>query len=318
MTDSKVKTQSNNLVQATHGAPDSPLRIGEVEIPCYVLEDERRVLVQRAMIPALGMARGGSGTGGGDRLAKFVAQKTLTPFVSKHLKAVTASPIKFLTPAGSIAYGYEATVLADICDAVLSARSEGQISQQQEHIAERCEVLVRGFAKVGIIALVDEATGYQKDRDRRALENILSEFISPELMPWTRRFPDEYYDQIYRLRGISMNEEQSSKRPGYIGKLTNDIVYARLAPAVLEELKRVTPRYESGRRKHKFHQRLTENVGHPKLQEHLSNVITLMRAATNYKTFHRLLNRSLPVFTQQLALPLGAYTECDEEGLGSK
>ena len=50
------------------GAPDRPLRIGNIEIPCYVIEGEKRVLVQRAIVSAMGMARGGSSKGGGDRL----------------------------------------------------------------------------------------------------------------------------------------------------------------------------------------------------------------------------------------------------------
>jgi hypothetical protein len=29
------------------------------------------------------------------------------------------------------------------------------------HIVDRCEMLVRGFVRVGIIALVDEATGFR-------------------------------------------------------------------------------------------------------------------------------------------------------------
>ena len=98
--------------------------------------------------------------------------------------------------------------------------------------------------------------------------------------------------------------EMSTKRPAYIGKITNDIVYQRLAPGVLEELQRLTPRDESGRLKHKLHQRLTTDYGHPKLREHLASVITLMKASPNWNTFYRLLQRSLPKYSPQLTLPL--------------
>src|ERR1019366_5267357 len=111
-----------DLPQATHGSPDHPLRIGELEIPCYVLGDGRRVLHQRGMVNALGMSRGSSGSTGGDRLAKFTAGDRLKPYVSKELIAVTENPIRFRTPTNQLAYGYEATVLADICEAVLAAR----------------------------------------------------------------------------------------------------------------------------------------------------------------------------------------------------
>lgn len=149
-------------IKATHGDADHPLRIGDAEIPCYVLEDGRRVLNQSSLVGAIGMSHGGSYSRGGDRLAKFVLQDRLKSFVSQELIDRTAKPIKFKTPAGNIAYGYEATVLADICEAVLAARRDGKLMKQQEHIAMQCEILVRGFARVGIIALIDEVTGYQR------------------------------------------------------------------------------------------------------------------------------------------------------------
>src|SRR4051794_37179851 len=98
---------------------------------------------------------------------------------------------------------------------------------------------MRGLAHVGIIALVDEATGYQYDRARMALEEILEQFISKELLKWAKMFPDEFYHEMFRLKGWEY-PQVSTKRPLQAGKLTNDVVYKRLAPGVLEELKRVT------------------------------------------------------------------------------
>jgi hypothetical protein len=83
------KIDVSSLPKATHGSTDHPLRIGDLEIPCYVLDDGRRVLHQRGMVKALGMARGGSSRGGGDRLHYFVAGKALEPYVSNKLSEVT-------------------------------------------------------------------------------------------------------------------------------------------------------------------------------------------------------------------------------------
>lgn len=141
---------------------------------------------------------------------------------------------------------------------------------------EACGVLM--LRHNGIIALVDEATGYQYDRARDALEKILDKFISKELRKWAKTFPDEFFENMFRLRGWQY-VPFSVKRPGVVGKYTNDLIYERLAPGVLEELKRLTPRDERGRTKHRFFQRLTENVGHPRLREHLAAVIALMKAS---------------------------------------
>jgi len=298
------------IKRAIYGSPDRPLVIGDLEIPCYVLEDEKRVLVQSRMISALGMSRGSSAGRGGDRLAKFVAGKRLSSFISPKLLDVTKNPIKFKAPTGNIAYGYEATILADICEAVLSARKAGVIGKQQEHIADRCEILMMGFARVGIIALVDEATGYQEVRARDALEEILRNFISAELLKWVKTFPDEFYRQMFRLRNWQYYQF-SVKRPSVAGRITNDIIYERLAPGVLDELKRITPKDVKGRRKHRYHQRLTADIGHPALREHLASVLTLMKASTSWRRFYAMLNRALPKWGS--TLPMGLDFKEEEE-----
>lgn len=114
------------------------------------------------------MSHGGSYSRGGDRLAQSVTQERLKHHASNDLVDRTVQPIKFKTPTGAINYGYEGTVLADICEAVLATRNAGRLMKQQEHIAVQCEILVRGFARVGIIALIDEVTGDQRDRASNA------------------------------------------------------------------------------------------------------------------------------------------------------
>ena len=292
------------IEQATHGSPDHPLKIGGIEIPCYVLENEKRVLVLGGMLQALDMQQGTADKRGeGNRLVKFINTKAIREYIGEDIAKSITSPIRFRTTTGADAYGYEATILADICDAVLETRKEGNLNYQQQHIAERCEILVRGFARVGIIALIDEATGYQDFRTRQALEKILEQFLRDELGKWAKRFPDTFYKELFRLRGWEYNPA-SINRPSYVGKLTNDLIYARLAPGVLDELKRITPRDEQGRTKVRFHQWFTEDIGHPKLQEHLSAVIALMKASTDWRTFERLINRALPRYGENLYLDL--------------
>jgi len=80
------------------------------------------------------------------------------------------------------------------------------------------------------------------------------------------------------------------------GKLTNDVVYRRLGPNVLDELKKRNPKTPKGTRRHKYFQWLTDDIGHPALRRHLTEVIALMRAAVRWEDFMRLLNRSLPVW----------------------
>lgn len=301
----RARIELGKLPKATHGSADHPLRIGDIEIPCYVLEDGTRVLSQRGLQAGVGMSTGG-GSAGEQRLASFAASIAEKSTENNELvvrgRALTESlqkPVKFRVPGqGRPVYGYEATVLADLCDLILAARAAGKLQRQQEHIAKQAEILVRGFARVGIIALVDEATGYQKDRAKDALAKILEAYVAKELQPWVKTFPVDYYEQMCRLRGLPF-PPVGANYPSYFGTLTNNIVYDRLAPGLRHELKQLAAK---DNKKGRLHQRLTTEIGHPKLREHLASVVTVMKLSSSYEDFSEKLESVHPKFGDNLKL----------------
>lgn len=244
---------------------------------------------------ALGIARGGSMKGGMSRLELFASGKLINPFIDKDLYERVRTPIHFITSSGARAYGYDATILVDLCDAVLAARQAGALMKQQLPIAQQCEIITRGLARVGIVALVDEATGYQQVRKRDALAKILEAYISKELLPWAQRFPLEFYEEIYRLHGWDGLDPGSRSKPGYVGKLTNALVYERLPDGVLEQLRTQNPKDIDGKRKFKHHQFLTDDIGNPHLEKHLSKVVGLMQASDTWIEFKRMFKRVFKV-----------------------
>lgn len=279
------------------------LHIGEMVIPCAVLEDGTRVLTQSGFMRALGRARQAKGRDYYDsdvNMPAFLTAKNLKPFISEDLQ-VTSSQIEFRLK-GRRAFGYRAELLPQVCAVFVDADDAGEIHRTQSHVVTRCRILMRGLATVGIIALVDEATGYQYDRAREALAEILEQFIAKALCKWVKTFPDDYYQELFRLRGWHY-QSFSTKRPILAGKLTNDIVYQRLAPGVLGELRRKNPLTPKGWRKDRHHQWLTPSLGHPRLREHLAAVIALMRSSNSWGDFKRGLERALPKY---LPMPLFA------------
>jgi hypothetical protein len=288
-------------ILAGYGAPDRPLRIGSIEIPCYVLIDGRRVLSQRGLQGGIGLSEAG-GPRGARRLTVLMASLARKGLDTKDLIARSTSPIRFLPPhGGNPADGYEATILPDICAAIIEAGRLGLLQKQQARLAERCAILQHGFATIGIIALVDEATGYQDSRARDALARILERFVAKEIRPWVRTFPADFYKEIFRLNDWSYQE--NAGRPPVLGHWTNNIVYKRLAPGVLEELRRMVPRDEKGRLKKKLFQGLTENYGHPKLREHLAGVTMLLKYSPTWQVFLDRLDREYPQWGIPLKLP---------------
>ncbi len=254
------------------------LTIGSVTIPCHVLNDGRRVLHQRAMVTALGMSRGSSGGEGGDRLAKFVGGSRLKPFLKNNLESVTENPILFKPLNATMAYGYEADVLADICEAVLDARAAGALQQQQQHIAEQCVLLMRGFARVGINALVDEATGYQKVRAKRALQLKLQAFIADELQEWARMFPEEFWWELARLEGVHYSPRS---RPLRWGKYVMMFVYDAIDGDVGKELRKKNPDPHFLQNHHQW----LKQYGRDKVTIQIEKVITIMKLCNNMGDF---------------------------------
>lgn len=288
--------RSKAPIQATHGTVDHPLKIGDLEIPCYVLEGGERVLTQLGVLGAMQLPNRGGSTGQ-TRLSRFFEGKSISEFVSEELSNATNNPIRFLTPTGNLAYGYPAEMLVHLCEALLKARDKG-ISERYDRMVVQADIIMRGLAHTGIVALVDEATGYQRDRPRDALAKIFEAFVSKEIQKWVKRFPPEFYENLFRLRGIPYSVQQGQKRPAYFGHLTNDIVYKRLAPGILEELKRINPvDPEIGDRKTRHHQRLTENIGVNALNSHIGATVALMQISDDgdYEGFKQKLDRVKPI-----------------------
>lgn len=287
----------NGAMRATHMGE---LIIGNMTIPCAVLEDGGRILSLNRIIETLGRRPSGreyrqyKDSDGSGKLPVFLSISVLKPFISNDLADAASRIIEYRPVGGGpIVSGLPATILPQICEAWLDARSAGVLTTKSNLAAAmKAEMLLRSFARVGIIALVDEATGYQEIRDRHALQAILDKFLRKELATWAKQFPDEFYQQIFRLRewqwrGMKIN------RPQCVANYTKNIVYERLAPGILDEIERRNP-VESGRRKAKHHQWLTSDVGHPALSQHLHAVIGLMRISNDWTEFKHHLDRAFP------------------------
>lgn len=306
-------------------AYEGTIKIGEIEIPCAVLIDGTRILNQAGFLRAIGRARSPKAGKGVlstvDNLPFFLQAEALKPFITDELRKSTKPlfyfpkrmlaegipqpPFRFPRPE---AVGYNAELLPQVCEVYLKFRDRSlkehkKIPSRYQHIFEACDILMRGLAHVGIIALVDEATGFQAIRDRDALQAILDRFLRKELAAWAKRFPDEFYQELFRLRGWQW-KGMKVNRPQVVATYTKDLVYERLAAGILQELEERNPKNENGRRKHRHHQWLTEEVGHPALAQHLYAVISFMRAASSWKQFKDMMQKAFPKKGETLFLPI--------------
>ena len=279
------------MTKITH---EGQITLHGFEIPCYVTEDGTRLLASRRMQSALKIVEETTKSGGqvsGTRMDRFFNQKSLQPLFNSIKDRTLLEPIEAKFGKRKI-IGYNAKILPDICNLMLKGRRQGLIKgSRQIIIAEQCEILLSAFATIGITALIDEATGYQDIRKRDALQKILDAYLSKELSAWAKRFPDDFYQEIFRLKNWDWDFK---KRKPIVGKYTNDIVYDRLAPKLVEELKKKNPKDNKGRRKNHHHRWLTTDIGHPALSQHIYAVTGLMRTCQTWDQFKRLINRAFP------------------------
>lgn len=253
---------------------EGELDLNGLKIKCYVLADETRVLSSREMQRVLKFVDEDSNYQvSGDRLNRQLNQKSMMPFLYQGKETNHYEPIECFNGDSKV-HGFEATKLVDICDAFMEAKNNIELSSRQKIIAAQCEILIRSFAKIGIIALVDEATGYKKQRENE-YRKLIATYIADELKPWVKTFDQSFFEHIYRLNGWDwglITRGERKNHPQVVGKMINDLVYNRLPEGVLEELQTRNPKNAKGNRVQKHHQFLSTNVGERELLKHLGKL----------------------------------------------
>ena len=271
-----------------------------LEIECYVTDKGIRLLSLRGTARALDI-----NGNGGRALLRNLQSKWIQPYLSDQLKEwilwATNEKIKQIDVLfGPAIIPFKASLFVDICKAYIAANNDKALSESLMRTYYRLILLMTAFAKVGIDAMVDEITGYQEDRRKDELEKILRLYISEEFLEWTKIFPEEFYEQIFRLKEWGSFKKAGQKMPPVVGQYTNDIVYERLPDKVLFELKKKVKKSENGNNLVKLHQGLSKDYGVLHLERHLIAVIALMKASTCWEHFLEMLDKTYKRFGQSV------------------
>lgn len=271
---------------------DGTLQIGAVELDVYLLNDRRRVISKKAMAAALGLK-----SEGGNAFMRSMSREGIRSGLTPELVQKIENPIYFKGLVGDSADGYEATTLIEVCDALIQARNDERLHPSQHFLAVQAEFIVRSAAKVGIIALVDEAVGYI-DRRKDEYRKLFDGFIRDEFRQWEREFPKKFFDMIYRLYGLKRANPDSNRHPQFFGKFIRRYIYFPLAHsrgAILERLDEKNPVvYAGGGRRFKFHQYLTDEIGLDAFRQHLWQTVGIGEASKDKGSFERGFYRAFP------------------------
>jgi hypothetical protein len=268
------------------------LTIGDVGLDVYVLDDRRRLINKAAMAKALSLK-----SEGGNAFMRTMSRRGIRSVLSEKLLEKIENPISFKPLTGDLGDGYDAEFLIEICDALIQARNEKRLAPSQKFLAIQAEMIVRSAAKIGIIALVDEATGYV-DKTKDEYKKLFDQFIREEFRQWEKEFPDKFFDMIYRLYGLKRQKPDSSRHPQFFGGFIRKYIYYPLANshgAILDRLDEKNPVvYVNRGRRYKFFQFLTDEIGTMAFRQHLWQVVGIGEASTSRFVFEQGFFRAFP------------------------
>lgn len=271
-----------------------------IDVDCYVLNDPQKtpVISQRGMGPAIGFSRRGS------RLKVFVNSKTMDEYIGRDLREKIENPLIFqlpgaaaASPVSAVANGYDATILIDICNAILAARAAGKLSEPRyEKMIDRARIITSASAKSGIRGLIYALAGY--DQTREEVIEAFKYYVREEAREYEKEFPDQLYEEWYRLYQLPKPEKN---KPWKFKHLTVDQIYFPLARSSgkvyqLTQAKRA----DSGDRWKKLHQFLSE-IGVKALRTHLGQLLGIARISKNKQEYEGHVNQ---LFGVQPDLPL--------------
>jgi hypothetical protein len=244
---------------------------GGIALPCYVLEDGRRVISRNG---ATGLLTDGKG---GGNLESYLRVEALKPYMPDDLPGQMVE-FSLENVVNKTARGIQAETFLEICRAYVTAHAAGALqTDRQINIATKSAMFLAACAKVGLIALIDEATGYQYDRPQDALRFKIKLYLEEEMRKWEKTFPDELWTEFGRLTNWSGTVHQ---RPKYWGKLVTELVYEYLDPDVAQWLKEHMPKPRHGQN---YHQWLSSQFGLKRLMEHLWMLVGMARACANMR-----------------------------------
>lgn len=252
------------------------LSLGDDAASCYVLDDGRRVISRTGATDVLTARKGGG------NLESYIEAASLSEYLPRDLHDQW---IDFEIPevTNKRVRGMTAETFLDLCTAYVRARDEGivTLTPRQIEIAIKASMVLTAVAKVGLIALIDEVTGYQYERAQDALTMKLRLYLEEEMRQWEKTFPDELWVQFARLTG---KPGPITQRPKYWGKLVMELVYGYLDPDVADWLKKNAPEPRHGRN---YHQWLSSQYGLRKLVEHLWKLIGMAQACDSMGELRR-------------------------------
>lgn len=250
------------------------------DLPCYVLDDGQRVFRLSNLTKALRDKEHG-------KFGNYLASSNIVKYLPNRLRPLTDENHDRI-PQGVVEFkfndkiekGYNSEDFMDVCSAFVTANLNGEkLSEAQQEIVKNANKFILSTAKIGVVALIDEATGYQNIRHSKELQLKIQYFLidkDSNAREWEKTFPDELWYEFGRLTNWKGNIK---KRPKYWGKYVNELIYNLLDKDIAQYLRENKPPKYNGHKK--YFQWLNEKYGLKELTQHIWQIIGMAKTCEN-------------------------------------
>lgn len=252
-----------------------------IDAECYVLDDaDKTVVVSKAGLSRL-LSLGGHGA----HVDRLLNAQYMADYVDPILLEKMQKPLIF---NGSLGYkfrftgaqGYDITVIGDIANALIKANIAGALPKSRYEAAKQAQALANASMKAGLKGLAYAIAGYRPEVQE--VIDAFKAFVREEARQYEKEFPDELYEEWYRLYGLNRPEKG---RPIRFGQLTNMQIYVPLAKSkgkILEQIR--ASRDENGKQSDKLHLFLSE-IGVKALRQHIGKLLGVAAMSDNKEEY---------------------------------
>ncbi|WP_440521144.1 P63C domain-containing protein [Serratia marcescens] len=253
-----------------------------IDAECYVLNDPDKTVVtsKRGLSRLLGLG------GLGNDVDRVIYSQYMQPYVDAVLLEKFKNPLIFQWKGDDAgagfgeAHGYDITVVGDLAGALIKANIAGALPKSRIDAARQAQALSNAAMKAGIKGLAYAVAGYRPEVQE--VINAFKAFVREEARQYEKEFPDELYEEWYRLYGLSRPERG---RPIRFGQLTNSQIYVPLAKSkgkILEQIR--ASRDENGKQSDKLHLFLSE-IGVKALRQHIGKLLGVAAMSENKEEY---------------------------------
>lgn len=257
-----------------------------LDVECYVLDDANKtaVISQRGMGEAIGFSRRG------ERLKGFANSKTMEQYIGRDLREKLENPISFQRIGAAAdneisarAFGYDATILIDICKAILDAKADGKLSgPRYANMIKQAQIIMNASAKSGIRQLIYALAGYSPSTDE--VISAFKLYVQEEARKYEAEFPNELYAEWHRLYQIPVPDRG---KPWQFRHLTIKHIYFPLADSNGSVLKLMRAlKAQDGSQKTKLFQFLN-TIGARALRIHLGRVLEMSESSATAEEYEK-------------------------------